>query len=73
MRRNVLSALVMLGAVMLLGPGLLSAQNTQREKRGVDLGIARGLDSHRPNILVASEHPREFSKWKSLCGTWEIS
>jgi len=43
----------MLGAAVLLGHGLLSAQNTQREKRGVDLGIARGLDSHRPNILVA--------------------
>lgn len=39
--------------VSLLACGISSAQNAQGERHGVDLGIGRGLDSHRPNILVA--------------------
>src|SRR5882762_8701406 len=39
--------------VALLACGISSAQNAQGERHGVDLGIGRGLDSHRPNILVA--------------------
>jgi hypothetical protein len=51
MRRYVL--FVVVGMATLLGPGLLRAQNAQGVKHGVDLGIGRGSDSHRPNILVA--------------------
>jgi hypothetical protein len=51
MRRFLL--FVVVGMATLLGPGLLLAQNAQGVKHGVDLGIGRGADSHRPNILVA--------------------
>jgi hypothetical protein len=39
--------------IFLLGTGMLLAQSAQGDKHGVDLGIGRGADSHRPNILVA--------------------
>src|SRR5215471_9137141 len=51
MRR--LSLLVTIGAAALLCSGVSLAQNAVAEKHGVDLGIGRGKDSHRPNILVA--------------------
>ncbi len=38
---------------LILGSGVAQAQSTAGERHGVDLGIGRGLDSHRPNILVA--------------------
>lgn len=49
MRRLVLT---LFGFAVLPITGLL-AQNRQGEPHGVDLGIGRGIDSHRPNILVA--------------------
>jgi hypothetical protein len=51
MRRYLL--LVIIAAATLLCSGTLLAQNAETEKHGVDLGIGRGADSHRPNILVA--------------------
>jgi hypothetical protein len=49
MRRYLFS----IGAATLLSCAIGFAQNAQTEKHGVDLGIGRGPDSHRPNILVA--------------------
>jgi hypothetical protein len=49
MRRYLFS----IGAATLLTCAIGFAQNAQTEKHGVDLGIGRGPDSHRPNILVA--------------------
>jgi hypothetical protein len=46
------SLLLLLGIVILIGAVSL-AQTAPPEKHGVDLGIGRGTDSHRPNILVA--------------------
>ena len=40
-------------AVLTAAPTVASAQNASEPKHGADLGIGRGLDSHRPNILVA--------------------
>ena len=42
------AVLSLMGAAMVLG-----AQTRSTTRHGVDLGIGRGLDSHRPNILVA--------------------
>jgi len=47
MRKTITWAFVI--GLSVLSPGVLSAQSTH----GVDLGIGRGADSHRPNILVA--------------------
>jgi hypothetical protein len=43
----------MVGTALSLGPGSMLAHTPQNAKSGVDLGIGRGADSHRPNILVA--------------------
>jgi hypothetical protein len=51
MRRYLLFVIV--AAATVLNSGISLAQNTAKEKHGVDLGIGRGADSHRPNILVA--------------------
>ena len=46
-------AFMFVGSLVFLLPGMLLAQNGSAVKHGVDLGIGRGADSHRPNILVA--------------------
>lgn len=51
MKRYSLFAIV--AATALFCSGLALAQNAAGERHGVDLGIGRGADSHRPNILVA--------------------
>jgi hypothetical protein len=43
----------MVSALISLGSARMLAQTQQDAKHGVDLGIGRGADSHRPNILVA--------------------
>jgi len=53
MSRKALLILVLVSVGISLGAGTLLAQTPQAVKHGVDLGIGRGLDSHRPNILVA--------------------
>jgi hypothetical protein len=53
MRSKALVILVLVSAVISLGAGRSLAQTQQDTKHGVDLGIGRGTDSHRPNILVA--------------------
>src|SRR5258708_36226304 len=50
MRRYVL--LVFMAIACASGAGL-AAESGAQPKHGVDLGIGRGPDSHRPNILVA--------------------
>ena len=40
-------------AALLLACMVSYSQTSQETKHGVDLGIGRGADSHRPNILVA--------------------
>src|ERR1700728_100135 len=51
MRRYVL--FVFMAIAFALGSGLAAAENGAPARHGVDLGIGRGPDSHRPNILVA--------------------
>lgn len=51
MRRYLLFVIV--AAATLFCSGMALAQNAAGERHGVDLGIGRGTDSHRPNILVA--------------------
>jgi hypothetical protein len=51
MRRYLLFVIV--AATVLFCSGMSLAQTTAGERHGVDLGIGRGTDSHRPNILVA--------------------
>jgi len=51
MRRYLLFVIV--AAATLFCSGMSLAQNAAGERHGVDLGIGRGTDSHRPNILVA--------------------
>jgi len=51
MRRYLLFVIV--AAATLFCSGVALAQNAAGERHGVDLGIGRGTDSHRPNILVA--------------------
>ena len=51
MRRSVLFVITV--AVFSFYSSGLLAQSAANEKHGVDLGIGRGNDSHRPNILVA--------------------
>lgn len=53
MNRNALLVFVMICGVVLLGANNLAARGLNDEKDGADLGIGRGADSHRPNILVA--------------------
>lgn len=53
MGRKALLVLIVLGTVTTLGPGRMLAQTPQEVRHGVDLGVGRGADSHRPNILVA--------------------
>ena len=51
MRRYVF--LVFMAIALASGAGLAAAENAAQPKHGVDLGVGRGPDSHRPNILVA--------------------
>jgi len=51
MTRTFLLALAAAG--LSLHPVAIPAQSPVSDKHGPDLGIGRGLDSHRPNILVA--------------------
>ena len=53
MNRKSLFAFVILSVVVLFGAGTSTAHKLAGAKDGPDLGIGRGLDSHRPNILVA--------------------
>jgi hypothetical protein len=46
-------AFIILGAAFALGPGTSIGESAPPQKHGVDLGIGRGANSHRPNILVA--------------------
>lgn len=50
---NRVAFLATAGISLLMASGAAQAQNAPAEKHGVDLGIGRGLGSHRPNILVA--------------------
>jgi hypothetical protein len=49
MNRLVVTGIVVAAISIGAGTGLCS----QRESHGVDLGVGRGVNSHRPNILVA--------------------
>jgi len=53
MNRNALLAFLIVSAVVLFSDGAAAQKAPPVSKSGVDLGIGRGLDSHRPNILVA--------------------
>ena len=56
MNRKALLAFLIVSAAILFVGGGVTAQKAPSSKSGVDLGIGRGLDSHRPNILVASRN-----------------